>query len=324
MPENLRIVVCPDTMRLAALRLVLRELPEASQAAIVEGLSRIKSHRLGPLDGLVVALEGDRLQGAAWAQPQAGETAALWLPQHSGGGSSPPRDASQLHEVPLNEALLSKVSDACDNAGVDVLQAMLSDRELAWAPILEVHGFQQVATLRYMSWDVPSGKASEDWAAGADAAGVGFRPIAPTSRRLGELIQASYTESLDCPAMEGMRPMDAVIEGYRSSGEFAPELWSEIMLNGQPAGVLLLADHPTSNQFELIYMGVSPNARGRGLGRIAVARAQHQTLEWGRERIVLAVDSANGPASRVYEEAGFVEWDRRLALLRPKSILQTS
>jgi ribosomal-protein-alanine N-acetyltransferase len=67
-------------------------------------------------------------------------------------------------------------------------------------------------------------------------------------------------------------------------------------------------------------MGVVPEARGRGLGRRIVDFALAQAARAGTERLVLAVDAANGPALGVYRGAGFVEWERRTvyARMRPR------
>ncbi len=81
-------------------------------------------------------------------------------------------------------------------------------------------------------------------------------------------------------------------------------------------GCLLLADHPESNQWELVYMGLVPEARGRGWGAKIARHAQWEAQRAGRERLVLAVDAANRPAVAMYQQAGLFAWDRRVVLLR--------
>ena len=74
---------------------------------------------------------------------------------------------------------------------------------------------------------------------------------------------------------------------------------------GVDVGCLLIADWPQNDQWELIYMGVVPEARGRGYGVAVVRQAQWLAGCAGRQRLVLAVDTANEPAMRVYAAAGF-------------------
>ena len=82
--------------------------------------------------------------------------------------------------------------------------------------------------------------------------------------RLKKLIDATYQNSLDCPKLNDVRDMEAVLEGYQSSGVFWPELWSIVQFDGQDVGCLLLADHPEYDNVELVYMGVAPeHARPR-------------------------------------------------------------
>jgi ribosomal protein S18 acetylase RimI-like enzyme len=82
--------------------------------------------------------------------------------------------------------------------------------------------------------------------------------------------------------------------------------------------VVLLAEIPTRDAWEVVYLGLTPVARGRGLGRITLRHA----LELARpcvSRLELAVDIRNTPATCLYRSAGFVVRDRRsvhLALLR--------
>jgi ribosomal protein S18 acetylase RimI-like enzyme len=88
------------------------------------------------------------------------------------------------------------------------------------------------------------------------------------------------------------------------------------MCEGRDVGVLLLADHPRAGHWELMYMGLVPEARGHGWGRHIARHAQWLARCAAVERIVLAVDAANRPALAMYERAGFAEWDRRSVFVR--------
>jgi RimJ/RimL family protein N-acetyltransferase len=81
--------------------------------------------------------------------------------------------------------------------------------------------------------------------------------------------------------------------------------------NDQAVGCLLLTDHPEYGNVELVYMGLTPSARGRGWGMDIARFAQWQTRQLGRARLVVAVDAANKPAIKMYSAVGFQAWDRR-------------
>jgi ribosomal protein S18 acetylase RimI-like enzyme len=125
-------------------------------------------------------------------------------------------------------------------------------------------------------------------------------------------LQATYTSSLDMPELEGVRSIDDIIEGHRSTGRFVPDRWRLGQVPGEPdtAVVLLLSEVPDRDVWEVVYLGLTVSARGRGLGLAAIAHA----LDLARphvSRLELAVDIRNLPASRLYESAGFVSFDRR-------------
>jgi hypothetical protein len=133
---------------------------------------------------------------------------------------------------------------------------------------------------------------------------------------MARLVERTYQGSLDCPALDGVRRIADVLEGYRAIGIFDPTRWIIARHREQDIGCLLLADHPRDHQWELVYMGVVPEARGHGWG-VAIARhAQWLARQAGRKRLVLAVDAANLPAIAVYAAAGFVTWDHRSVYLR--------
>jgi ribosomal protein S18 acetylase RimI-like enzyme len=72
----------------------------------------------------------------------------------------------------------------------------------------------------------------------------------------------------------------------------------------------MLSEVPNRDAWEVVYLGLTPAARGRGLGRQAIAHA----LELARphtSRLELAVDIRNHPATRLYDATGFVIVDRR-------------
>ena len=107
------------------------------------------------------------------------------------------------------------------------------------------------------------------------------------------------------------RSLADVIAGYQAIGEFRPELWRIARQNGCDVGCLLVNLHGDAGNAEIVYLGVTPEARGRGYGLALTRQALWLAREANCERVVLAVDAANEPAIRVYERAGFAPWERK-------------
>ena len=122
------------------------------------------------------------------------------------------------------------------------------------------------------------------------------------------------------PELEGTRGLEDILAGHQAAGLFVPERWRLGRLPGEPeaAAVLLLTEVPGRDAWEVIYLGLTPAARGRGLGRAVIRHALE--LARGHAPILeLAVDLRNTPAVRLYRATGFIPRDRRavhLAVLR--------
>jgi ribosomal protein S18 acetylase RimI-like enzyme len=126
------------------------------------------------------------------------------------------------------------------------------------------------------------------------------------------VLQTTYEGSLDMPELEGARTLDDILDGYKAAGRFVAERWQLGRIPGEPeaAAIVLMAEIPGRNVWQVIYLGLTPQARGRGLGRAALAHA----LEMARPhvpRIELAVDLRNTPATRLYYSSDFSLRDRR-------------
>src|SRR5262249_15634608 len=98
-----------------------------------------------------------------------------------------------------------------------------------------------------------------------------------------------------------------------AQGRYLPDHWYFVQFDSVDVGALILAHHPATESCELVYMGVVPEARGRGLGQCIVQKALTAAAELRAKRLVLAVDADNKPAMSIYRDAGLVPWDRRTA-----------
>ena len=131
-----------------------------------------------------------------------------------------------------------------------------------------------------------------------------------------DAVLASYEDTLDCPKLFGLRDPPDILAGHRATGRFDPSLWTLLRVDTKPVGVVLLNPFPEQRTIELVYLGLAPVVRGRGFGRQLLRHALH-LLQGRRERVVtLAVDENNGPALKIYREAGFRSELRRVALIR--------
>ena len=130
---------------------------------------------------------------------------------------------------------------------------------------------------------------------------------------LSEVLAATYEGSLDCPLLSGVRGPADVIAGHRAGGVFRPQSWW-IACEGQtPIGCVLANDAKMQHSAELIYLGVAPAFRGRGLGGVLLRRAAADAFDRGLTALTLAVDSRNHYALQLYLAEGFDETARRRA-----------
>jgi ribosomal protein S18 acetylase RimI-like enzyme len=299
------IVLCPSERRTEAVALVLCEIAPSQRQEIAGALldgggSDVSSEALYVAQSRT-STSSARLVGAAWGQRQPGNTAVLWPPRLVVG-----------EELQTSERLADAVVRQLDAAGVEMTQALLPSQDSDLVPVVVAAGFSHLADLIYMSCEsdlFPTQQPACDE--------LQFLAYDPAERnKLIDVVERTYQGTLDCEGLNGMRRMEDVIDGYRETGVFRPENWLIAVSGGQDIGVLLLADHPRARHWELMYMGLVPEARGNGWGCEIARHAQWLARRAGVERIVLAVDAANRPALAMYERAGFSAWDRRSVFVR--------
>jgi ribosomal protein S18 acetylase RimI-like enzyme len=200
---------------------------------------------------------------------------------------------------------------ALDDTGVEMTQTLVAPADEHVINVLTHVNFRHLADLLYLTCE------ASRFAHSPPSTELQFVAYDGTQRaRLMRLIERSYESTLDCAALNGVRDVDNVVTGYQATGSYRPENWQLVRAHGEDVGVLLLANHPQAGHWELMYTGLIPEARGRGWGRQVTQYAQWMAYRAGVERIVLAVDSVNEPAIRMYRSAGFEMWDKRGVYVR--------
>lgn len=311
------VICCPTELRPRALRQLHDGLSADQQAGLVLALDRTGVSDGVAWDGLLIApsegsVEDGELHGVLWVQQVAGNTAVLW---------PPPPDAGAV------EPLFRAAAEFADARRIPLTQLLVTEHDGYDAALLTRCGFERLVELIYLFGESPPVSHHQTIAEiGDDGAnrgneiefeGLHFVPHAGGEPgRLAAIIEQSYIGTCDCPGLEGVRPMDEVLEGYRSQGTYVPQHWYLVRDAAGDAAVLMLAYHRDAANSELVYMGVTPRARGRRLGEQIARFALHAAAEMGAERLVLAVDAANEPALEIYRRVGFVQWDRRLVYAR--------
>lgn len=314
------VVQRPDSRRLApALELAHAFLPQNTRQATVAMIQRLLAENVLSAAGLFAAYRGGgdsapsaNLVGAIWGEVQAGRSAAAQPPQLSDGE---PDETALL--------LLRALEDHFLEQQVSLYQVQL-EQPLAGdgsahdsrpprshvAPLLETTGLRHASDLLFLAseaHDFPHHPPS----------GLEFEPYRNSERRrLAELLENTYRDSLDLPELDGLRSIDDVIEGHRHTGVYRHGYWRFVRRYGRDVGCLLLCEHPPHGQWELAYMGLVPEARGRGWGATLAQYGQYLVGRAGGQRLLLAVDVRNTPALRSYGQAGFQPWRRRAVYLK--------
>jgi ribosomal protein S18 acetylase RimI-like enzyme len=215
--------------------------------------------------------------------------------------------------------LISEISKDAIEGGMSLVQALIDPRDGEQADVLTDSGMILLADLIYMKRDLLI-RSPREPAVREDIQWRSYKQF--TEVELGEIISQSYADSVDCPALRGVRDMTDVIAGHKCSGAFCPETWWIVSCDDQatPAGCILVNDSARGPSADIIYMGVAREFRRLGLARAMLDRTIAQAAKRNCESVAVAVDTRNDYAIRVYEQSGFVETHRRSAYvqLRPR------
>jgi ribosomal protein S18 acetylase RimI-like enzyme len=276
--------------------------PAQVAAAADNFLAYAASAKVDPTRQVCAADPAGRLIGMCLWVPSPGRTALLFGPNlkdHSGAADA-------------TSACTRTVLDDAAAQGVALAQAMIEPTDAAGLAAFTGAGLWSLATLQYMERRPPMMVPSVTL-----PPGVRLEPYAAaTHEAFKQTIQQSYVDTQDCPALSGLRDMEDVIAGHKAVGTFDPQLWSLVLEYNRPLGVVLLANVETRNALELVYLGLVPAARGRGLGRVLMNRVLAISARRGFSLTSLAVDATNPAAVKLYRRCGYTRVAERVALIK--------
>lgn len=242
--------------------------------------------------------------------PAPGKTAMLFTP-----------NATEFPEIAqATKQCVEAALEEARAAGVSLVQVVLDPQDQAGRDLFLAAGLQVLATLEYMERRPPLLLPSKP---NLQSAETGPTPLqletyTPENHAaFATAIQESYQETLDCPALSGMRAVEDVIAGHKSVGRFDPTLWFLLTEDAKPLGCLILADIPSRQILDLVYLGLVPAARGRGLGRILMQQLLYESYARKSLLLSVSVDETNTPACKLYHRFGFSVQARRLTMICP-------
>lgn len=232
-------------------------------------------------------------------------------------------------EQAATDLIISQI-ELFSSLGVPQIQAIVRADDLATNDLVRRTGMTLLTKIDHLWLDVlatyslagnANGEAASVRGAGKSTAqtAMRWRPAHDfTHADLAQLIDATFADTLDCPALNGHRTPVEVLDGFLEGRELDDSSlhWELLEVGASTVGCLLLQVH--ENQLmELMYMGLVPAARGRSLGKAMVARAIDTAHRWGCSTLVVAVDRDNWPALDAYLAWGFQPHQRLQVWLAP-------
>ncbi len=198
-------------------------------------------------------------------------------------------------------SLLRLVSEQIGTRDLALIQTTADPDDDEKLALYTYAGFRELAELAIMEAEVgPSQGRDSDKA----LQWVPYRQA--QADRFGDVILRTYQDSQDCPDLTGLRTGEEIIEGHRYSGLFYSDGWWLLEADGRDVAVLLLnGTEEDAKRLELVYMGVTADARRRGYGAALLDKAMIVAAAMHKTTIRLAVDTRNPAARRLYESCGF-------------------
>jgi ribosomal protein S18 acetylase RimI-like enzyme len=297
-----RVVTAEPAERTRVLSFMFASLPQEESAARLADVLRAEADGSLSLDGLLKVEHAGRLIAAGFYMVQADRTAYLWPPVT---GASPVADDAC-------DALLQEICHRIDRADALLAQCLLAGNETAERRALLRNGFEHLADLSFLQRPLdkplPPRVALELETVTFDAE--------RNRDQFALILERTYCGTLDCPAFNDHRTGHDALRSHQTSGRFDPRRWKLYRRAGADVGVLLMSDHPEQDAWEVVYIGIVPEARGENYGRALVLEGLHAARSAHRSSVFLAVDLQNAPALRVYRGLGFDEIALRAVYVR--------
>jgi len=318
-----------------------------AQWVVAQLTDRVERKRMQEIFA-VEAVEGNRISGAAIAVqqpsgaasllaigPADGREPALNERRSKGCRSDHPMEETGQRDVPgfandATTAVMSRLRCRLAELGTRFLQASSdSDDDVQR---LQRLGFDHLAQLAFLVLEKEGFRGVQGANSRSDVQFVVVGDNAWLLEQVCSIAERTFAGTCDCPRLNQFRSSSEIVDGYRLAPTFDPTLWRLVVVDGQPAGCLLLTAHRATeasatesnaeeakdsladgaggNDFgaiEISYMGLVPEVRGRGLGRLVLDEAVRISAQRRAPRMVLAVDRENSPAISLYQRHGWVE-----------------
>lgn len=279
---------------------VLLSRPETSRDELdcqIDTLLRYAAKQRLSLEQCLVAFESGRIVAACLSVDAPGRTSSVFIPNYA----PTPALAGLVVEL-LKETVIRAQARR-----IRLLQGLVAPEAVGERDLFDRAGFRRLTQLIYM----------EREATALLPRGLPWTPLAweefnaGIHREFARVVEGTYEGSMDCPGLSGVRDIEDTLASHRAAGEFDPRHWLLARENGVPVGVLLMARIAERGSLEVVYMGLLPEARGRGLGVTLLRRAIETARAAGVGAVTLTVDVENAPARTLYAGFEFREWSRR-------------
>ena len=282
-----RLIDPTEIEEAAALSLVVALRRDARPAEVAEYVANATTSVID-LANQTVAVDGRRLVGTLLFVPIGAGTVTLGAPSIL--------DSSEKTAA----GLVVRTVELCRLRGDRTLQFIAEKEQSADAFV--ACGFQLLATLLCLERYPRTG---DDVASTGRFSHQTFS--AQSSEDFARTIRRTFEGTLDCKRLPRSEELDRdVLAIYRSPTAFDPGLWFLARDGEQIVGCLLLSRCPERGCFEISYVGVVPECRGKGFGaelvRRGIAECAARNRNWP---LRLAVDRENSPAVAIYHRLGF-------------------
>jgi mycothiol synthase len=308
-----RVMLCRPEKRQAALEVLYCRIPEALRYDLIAEVLHEANRGELDLSGLwIVEARAGKIVGALLTQELSGKTVAVWAPEVE----------PCWHRARLAASLVQIALADLKMRGFRLAQAVLDESASSHAGAdLNRGGMPRVTELLYLERDttlplnphcgsIMRCRWADEHAAVSPFRWCSFEPA--VEFEFHRALQATYVGSLDMPELDRARALNDIMAGHRTARNFVAERWQlgYIPERTEAAAVLLMSEAAHRDSWEVVYLGLTPEARGQHLGRAVVAHAI-KLAQSHVGRIELAVDCRNTPAVRLYESTGFIPCNRR-------------